>query len=143
MLAVYFRQRNWAPVESFFRWWRDWWEMPESGLAYLGEEEIARVAKDVGVSTSDLRRLMSLGSDGDDLLLGRMVALGLDKDEVLRLERGTFQDMQRVCAMCESHRLCARNLAADPDSSGWKDYCPNAATLIALSALPWAQSSRQ
>ena len=41
----------------------------------------------------------------------------------------TFQDLQRVCAMCESHRRCARDLARDSAIPAWKDYCPNAATL--------------
>ena len=143
MSALYIGQRKRSPVDSFLRWWRDWRGAPESELARLAEEEIARVAKDVGVSTSALRRLVSSGADASDLLLRRMTALDLDKDEVLRLERGTFQDMQRVCAMCESHRLCARHLAADADSPGWKDYCPNAATLISLSALPSAHAHRQ
>jgi hypothetical protein len=143
MSALYIGQRNPSPVDSFLRWWREWWKAPESELVGLAEEEIARVAKDVGVSTSALRRLVSLGADANDLLQRRMTALDLDKDEVLRRERGTFQDMQRVCAMCESHRLCARHLAADADSPGWKDYCPNASTLTSLSALPWSHAHRQ
>jgi len=47
--------------------------------------------------------------------------------------------MQRVCIMCEHHRQCARDFARDSTSGAWKEYCPNAATLIALNALPWAE----
>lgn len=87
---------------------------------------------------SDLRRLASLGPESADLLLRRMAALDLDRNEVSRVARGTFHDLQLACTMCESHGLCARELARDSANPAWKDYCPNAATLIALNALPWA-----
>jgi hypothetical protein len=68
-----------------------------------------------------------------------MTALDLDRNEITRIEPQTFQDMQRVCIMCEHHRQCARDFARDSASGAWKEYCPNAATLIALNALPWAE----
>lgn len=82
--------------------------------------------------------LSKRGSQAADLLLERLAALDLDKDEIARAERRTFQDMQRVCTLCESRRLCARQLGENPGDPEWKDYCPNAAMLIALNSLPWA-----
>src|SRR5262249_2242005 len=67
----------------------------------------------------------------------RMAALDLDRNEVSRTEPRTFQDLQRVCTMCNHHRRCSRDLARDSADPAWEDYCPNAATLMALNALPW------
>jgi hypothetical protein len=39
--------------------------------------------------------------------------------------------------MCRSHRRCKRDLAHDAADPAWEDYCPNAATLKALNAMPW------
>ena len=132
-------QKSWSPVDAILQWCRDWTRRGSaSELKCFGEEEVERIAKDVGVSASELRTLARFGPEAADLLLRRMAALDLDRNEVARTEPGTFQDLQRVCTMCESHRRCARDFARDSANPEWKDYCPNAATLIALSALPWA-----
>jgi len=76
--------------------------------------------------------------DGDDLLPRRMAALHLDVDGFARREPLTFRELHRLCALCDSHRQCARGLAdemADPGWQDWRDYCPNATTLSLLSAL--------
>jgi Family of unknown function (DUF6455) len=109
----------------------------QSSLANCSEEGLERMAHDLGVSGSELRKLASHGPESADSLLRRMAALDLDQNEVARTERATFQDLQRVCTMCECHKRCARDLARDPHDPAWKDYCPNAQTLTALSALPW------
>jgi hypothetical protein len=128
-------QKSRSPIEAIFQWWRDWIKQSSvSELKCFGEEEVKLIAKDVGVSPADLRRLASLGPESTDLLLRRMAALDLDRNEVSRVARGTFHDLQLACTMCESHGLCARELARDSANPAWKDYCPNAATLIALNA---------
>jgi len=134
MLALRSGQSGWLPIEAIFQWRRNWISGDSvSELKCFGEEE-----KDVGVSASELRRFASLSPDSADLLLHRMAALDLDRKEVSRIERGTFQDLLLACAMCDSHRLCARGLARDTANSAWKDYCPNTAKLMELDAMPWA-----
>ena len=93
------------------------------------------MAKDVGASASELRTFARFGPKAADLSLRRMAALDLDRNEVAQTEPATFQDLQRVCTMCESHRRCARDFAHDSVEPDWKDYCPDAATLIALLSL--------
>ena len=134
MFGLPYRQNSWSPIKAILQWCREWTR--SDSLTCCGEEEIERIARDFGMSASDLHRLASLGSGSADLLLRRMATLNLDEDEVSQRTR-TFQDLQRVCSMCESHRRCARDLASDPANPAWKDYCPNAATLIALNAVPW------
>ncbi len=134
MVGLPDRKRTWSPIKAILQWCREW--AKSDGLTELkccGEEEVERIARDFGVSASDLHRLASLGSGSADLLLHRMATLDLDPDEVSRTTR-TFQDLQRVCSLCESHRRCARDLASDSANPEWKDYCPNAATLMALTS---------
>ena len=130
-------------IKAVSKWWR---QLARRGSARFelkccGEEEVERMAKDIGLSSSELRRLASLGPDSADLLLRRMAALDLDRNEVSRTEPRTFQDLQRVCTMCNHHRRCRGDLARDADDPTWHDYCPNASTLMALNALPWRARS--
>ena len=138
MLALPGGQKSWSPV-AVLRWCRDWTRRGSaSELKCFGEEEVDRIAKDVGVSVSELRTLARFGPKAADLLLRRMAALDLDRNEVAQTEPGTFQDLRRVCTMCERHKQCARDLARDPADGEWEDYCPDAAMLKLLDALPWA-----
>ena len=123
-------------TKAVSQWWREW---IRRGSARF--ELKCRMAKDIGVSPSELRRLANLGPDSADLLLRRMAALDLDRNEVSRTEPRTFQDLQRVCTMCNHHRRCRGDLARDADDPAWHDYCPNASTLMALNALPWRARS--
>ena len=132
-------QISWPPVALILQWYRDWTRRGSaSELKCFGEEEVERMAKDVGVSASELSMFARFGPKAADLLLRRMAALDLDRNEVAQTEPANVRDLQRVCTTCESHRRCARDFANHSAEPDWKDYCPNAATLIALSALPWA-----
>src|SRR6516165_7066090 len=126
-------------TKAISQWWREWTRRASARfeLKCCGEEEVERMAKDVGLSASELRSVAKLGPASADLLLRRMAALDLDRKEVSRTEPRTFQDLQRVCSMCRSHRRCKRDLAHDAADPAWQDYCPNAATLMALNAMPW------
>ena len=130
-------------TKAVSQWWREWIRRGSARfeLKCCGEEEVERMAKEIGVSPSELRRLANLGPDSADLLLRRMAALDLDRNEVSRTESRTFQDLQRVCTMCNHHRRCRGDLARDADDPAWHDYCPNASTLMALNALPWRARS--
>ena len=139
MSALPAGQKSWSPIGAIWQWCRDLTRRNVvTELKCSGEKEVERIARDVGVSASELRALASLGPEAADLLLGRMAALDLDQNEGSRIEPQTFHDLQRVCTMCENHRRCGRDLARDSATSEWKEYCPNAATLMALNALPWA-----
>jgi hypothetical protein len=143
MLAPPRGQKSWSLTKAVSQWWRDWTRRSSalSQLKCCGQDEVERLARDIGVSASELRSLASLGPDSADLLLRRMAALDLDRNEVSQTEPRTFQDLQRVCTMCNHHRRCRRDLTRDSADPAWQDYCPNAATLMALNALPWRARS--
>jgi len=101
------------------------------GLAGLPDSDVARIARDIGVSAADLR---TLDQSGDrPLALPRMMAaLMLDPAAVARRDPETFRDLQRVCALCRSKKRCERDLADGDAAIHFEDYCPNAGTLRAL-----------
>ena len=133
------RQKSQSPIEALWQRCRDWITgHAASNFGYCTEDEVAGMAHDIGVSAGELRQLASHRPGSADLLLRRMAALDLDENEIARTERATLQDLQRVCTMCECHGRCLRDLARNAADPAWKDYCPNADTLIALNALPWA-----
>jgi hypothetical protein len=142
MSALPVERTSWSLTKAALQWWRDWTGRNSAlELKCCGEDEVERMARDIGMSASELRRIAALGPGSADLLLRRMAALDLDRKEVSQTEPRTFQDLQRVCAMCNSKRRCKRDLANDSNDPVWQDYCPNAATLMALNALPWRARS--
>ena len=121
-------------LKTFVQWLTHF----QSSFGCCSDEEVDRIAHDLGISTTELRQLARKGPGSADLLLARMNALDLDQGEVARTQPETFQDLQRVCTMCDCHRRCTRDLERDPLDAAWQDYCPNATTLKALNAQPWA-----
>jgi hypothetical protein len=120
------------------RWQRSSAPAGLCGANSIGREQLDRLARDLGLSASDLCLLVKTGADSAILLRRRMATLHVDPDEITRSEPGVFRDLRRVCAVCGSRDECVRDLAREPDEPGareWRDYCPNVATLNMLSAL--------
>jgi hypothetical protein len=132
-------RRRWSPFETISRWWQKSINAMESSeLRCCADAEVSQIARDLNLSVAELHTLASLGPHASDLLLRRMAQLDLNREEVAKLMPGTFQDLQRACSLCQSHRRCLRDLTHEPSNPAWETYCPNVATLKALNALPWA-----
>jgi hypothetical protein len=124
-----------SPIEVILRWMCDQSRSKTlNELQSCGEQEVERVARESGLSVAEFRALACLGPNATDLLERRMAAVGLDPIAVSAITPRTFRDLQRICSFCESPRRCLRDLARDPAIPAWKDYCPNAKTLMALYA---------
>ncbi len=145
MSALSQTKKRRSPVEVISQWWQDWTQNRSdlSELACCAEGDVERIARDIGVSAGELQALTRQGPHAADLLLQRMAALNIDRNKVIQMEPATFQDLQRVCTLCESRRLCAREMARDATDPAWEDYCPNVATLKMLNAMPWAARREQ
>jgi folate-dependent tRNA-U54 methylase TrmFO/GidA len=130
-------------ISGMRRWWQSWRQANSSlsELVCCGEYEAERMAHDLGLPVSELRKLAEHGPEAADLLTRRMAELNLDRNEVAAAVPRTLQDLQLVCTMCEKHRQCARDLERDPADQVWEDYCPNVAVLKMLNALPWVARS--
>ena len=74
---------------------------------------------------SDLEELVRRAPTADEL--PRLLeALGISAQDVARVEPMVVQDMERVCALCESKRECDRDLASGASAEHYQEYCLNA-----------------
>jgi len=136
------REERRSPLTAMWRVLSRWARGASApDVSCCGEMEVERIARDVRMTPAELRAVASRGPQAADLLLRRMAVLDLDPAEVAQVGPQTFRDLQRVCSLCESKRRCVRDFARDAAAPQWQDYCPNAATLMALDALPWASRS--
>jgi hypothetical protein len=105
---------------------------------YCPNDEIERMASDLRMPATELLSASRRGPNSAELLRRRLATLDLDPGEIGRIEPGAMRDLQRCCTLCGSRGRCARDLARNASSPAWKSYCPNAGTLAALDAMPWA-----
>jgi hypothetical protein len=123
-----------GPFGIFAKWWRNW-TARDAALAEIGccgGDEAAHIARDIGVSVSELQTLAGRWPDSTNLLERRMAASGLSAERLAQSEPQVLRDLQRVCGQCEDGTRCERDLNANAHDRAWRDYCPNAVTLVAL-----------
>jgi hypothetical protein len=90
MSAVPVERTSWSLIKAALQRWRDWTRRSSAlELKCCAEDEVERMAKDIGMSAFELRRIAALGPGSADLLLRRMAALDLDRKEVSRTEPRT------------------------------------------------------
>ena len=123
-----------GPLGFVTRWWRNWKRQRAAidELASCGSDELARVARDVGLTSPELRTLAGKWPDSASLLPLRIDSLGLDAEQIRHAEPQVMRDLERVCAHCTSGTRCERDLDWTDKDRAWRDYCPNVATLDAL-----------
>jgi hypothetical protein len=114
-----------------------WWRNLRAARASVGElegcgKEVTQIARDLGLAPSELRNIAAKGPAAADQLEMRLEGLHVDAATLRRDEPLVMRDLERVCTQCGSKRRCARDFVRFPDDSGWRAYCPNAATLDAL-----------
>jgi len=124
--------RRIGPLTRLEGWWRNWKarSAARQELACCGHDEAAHIARDVGVSISELHTLAGRWPDSATLLERRIAALGLE--QVAHAEPQVTRDLQRVCGQCAFEGPCERDLNSDERDRAWRDYCPNVTTLDAL-----------
>jgi hypothetical protein len=129
---------SWPFIQNVVAPLADWWRRHASvqrnlaSLDAFSQEEMARIAQDVGVAPAELRSLATHCSDAANLLERRLSALGVDLTQLHRDRPAELRDMARLCTMCDSKGRCSRDLAADPKDPAWRTYCPNETALVAL-----------
>lgn len=122
------------PRSFIARWWDNWKHRNAATceLESCGESEIADLAQDLGVDSSELRTLAGRWPDSAGLLARRLEAFGLDEAQIRQAEPQVLRDLQRVCGQCIAEARCERDLNSAAQDRAWRDYCPNVATFDAL-----------
>jgi len=123
---------------------------PPSGpipAAVPSGEDIGTFTVDLDAAL-DLRALARRGPEEANLLPRRLVELGLDPDEIARLEPALLRELHWHCTMCDRTGECSVDLAGDavgwPErTDAWHGYCRNAATLRLLSEIPWFAGAKK
>jgi hypothetical protein len=97
---------------------------------WLTPEEIAGIARDVGVGTSDLTRFVKAGPHAADQLPELMRALGIGPAVVG--DEAAMRELKLVCIACRCKAQCDHDLASGTAPENFASYCPNAQVLGCL-----------
>jgi len=98
-------------------------------LEHWEPDEIARTARDLGVSPIELVRMAERGPHAADLLPRLLRDLGVDPGTLSRNDPAMMRDMQRLCSACSHKRRCERELSAGTAADNYRHFCPNAMSL--------------
>ena len=101
-------------------------------LANCGAEEVARMARDLGINPRELIPLATQGPKAADQLSKLLRALGVDPKVLASGKNATMRDMQRICITCGHKNQCKQNIVAGTAARNFHDYCPNALSIDAL-----------
>jgi hypothetical protein len=101
-------------------------------LATCTPEQVAVIARDVGLSPGDLLSITAKGPHAADELPRLLRALGVDPQKLATEDPGTMRALQRICITCGNKGQCQHDLAGGTAWSHYRDYCPNAISLDAL-----------
>jgi hypothetical protein len=123
--------QTFSVVERLTHTFRDWLKHRQelSEIRQLNTAEFDRIASDLRVSPADLDELVRHGPHAADELPKLLRALGINEDDLARVEPMVLHDMERVCALCANKRECDRDLAAGTSAEHYKGYCLNAPTI--------------
>jgi len=97
-----------------------------------GPDDVARIARELGIGQSELASLAGKGQNAAELLQKLLVALGVDAKGLAHDDPLVMRDLQRLCITCGAKRQCAHDLEVGVMAENFRDYCPNAYTLQAL-----------
>jgi hypothetical protein len=101
-------------------------------LGQCSRDEVAQIARDIGLSANELRELVSKGPHAADLLQKMLVALKVDPKAIAASDPLVMRDLQRLCIKCTDKKRCASELQNGTAAEQFHEFCPNALTLDTL-----------
>jgi len=101
-------------------------------MANCTAEQVAVIARDMGLSSGELLSITAKGPHAADELPRLLRALGVDPQKLGSKDPGTMRDLQRICITCGHKGRCQHDLARGTVASQYHNYCPNAIALDAL-----------
>ena len=136
------QRRHRSLPNMFAQSWRRWMARRADQLletARLGSDNLEYLTHDPKAADCGLGPVT--GGHADDLLRRLMLALDLDPYEMALSDPALLRHLRRRCALCQSRKDCASDLArasagqAWQGRDDWRDYCENALALEMLLAL--------
>jgi hypothetical protein len=97
-----------------------------------GPDEVARMAKDIGVTPSQLQELVRKGPDSANLLKKMLVALRVDPKIIAEIDPLVMREMKWLCITCNNKKRCAHELARGTATEHFHEFCPNAVSVDEL-----------
>ena len=97
-----------------------------------GPDEVMRMAKDIGVTSSQLQELARNGADSANLLKRMLVALHVDPKVIADMDPLVMREMKWLCITCSNKRQCEHELAKGTAAEHFEQYCPNAVSIDEL-----------
>jgi hypothetical protein len=101
-------------------------------LGTCGPDEVMRMAKEIGVTPSQLHELVSKGPGTADLLKSMLVALHVDTKVLADLDPLIMRELQWLCITCSNKKRCKHELAKGTATQHFREFCPNAVSLDEL-----------
>jgi hypothetical protein len=101
-------------------------------LGRCGPEEVMRMAKDIGVTPSQLHELVSKGPGTANLLKTMLLALHVDPKVLADMDPLVMRELQWLCITCNDKKRCERELANGTATEHFREFCPNAVSLDEL-----------
>ena len=95
-------------------------------------DEVMRMAKDIGVTSSQLQELARNGADSANLLKRMLVALHVDPKVIADMDPLVMREMKWLCITCSNKRQCEHELAMGTAAEHFQKYCPNAVSIDEL-----------
>ena len=123
---------------SIFQAIANWVKKYREAIGVRGElvncapEQVAEIARDIGVSTEELKFALEKGSHGSDELPRLLRAIGVDPQKLSSTEPALMRSLERICITCGHKEQCQHNLAAGTAVRHYQYYCPNAVGLNAF-----------
>jgi hypothetical protein len=97
-----------------------------------GPDEVMRMAKDIGVTSSQLQELLRKGPDSANLLERMLVELHVDPKIIADIDPLVMREMQWLCITCNNKKRCEHELAKGTASEHFHEFCPNAVSIDEL-----------
>ena len=96
-----------------------------------GPDEVMRMAKEIGVTPSQLREL-SKGHGNANLLKSMLVALHVDPKVIADMDPLVMRELKWLCVTCSNKKRCEHELAKGTAAEHFREFCPNAVSLDEL-----------
>ena len=125
-------------AEAAFKAIADWVTSYRNAIGFknefgmCGPDEVMRMAKDIGVTPSQLQELVRQGSDSANLLKRMLVALHVDPKIIADMDPLVMREMQWLCITCNNKKRCEHELAKGTATEHFHEFCPNAVSIEEL-----------